>query len=313
MNRTTVFLTFSISLLLLMTGVDMAQTNAPMNVSALWDFGNPGASEKRFEALLATTTDPDDRLQVETQIARAQGLQRKFPEAHKTLDEVEKALTRASSLTRVRYFLERGRVFNSSNFPAKAHPLFVQAYEEAGRAGLDYFEVDAAHMLGIIEPADEALKWNEKAVTLSEKSSDPKAKQWLGALYNNVGWTYYDKKDYTSALDYFQRDERWYAGHNAEEATRIARYSIGKTERAMGQLKDALMIQEAIAAEIEQKHLDPDGYVFEEIAECHLALGDPEQARPYFARAYELLSKDPDLAANERPRLERLKELSGPK
>ena len=79
----------------------------------------------------------------------------------------------------------------------------------------------------------------------------------------------------------------------------------------MEQFAEALSIQECIAAEIEQKHLDPDGYVFEELAECHLALGRKEEAKPFFDRAYDLLSKDPWLAENEQKRLERLKELAG--
>jgi hypothetical protein len=42
-----------------------------------------------------------------------------------------------------------------------------------------------------------------------------------------------------------------------------------------------------------------------------LALGRKEEAKPFFDRAYDLLSKDPWLAENEQKRLERLKELAG--
>jgi hypothetical protein len=47
----------------------------------LWNFNDPAESERKFRAL------PPDA-EVQTQIARAQGLQRKFDEAHKTLDAV---------------------------------------------------------------------------------------------------------------------------------------------------------------------------------------------------------------------------------
>ncbi len=85
------------------------------------------------------------------------------------------------------------------------------------------------------------------------------------------------------------------------ERARIARYSIGKTHRAMGRYEDALALQ---------KSLKPDGYILEEIAECLLALKRPDEAKQYFARAYEELAKDEWLAANEPQRLQRLRELS---
>ena len=49
-----------------------------------------------------------------------------------------------------------------------------------------------------------------------------------------------------------------------------------------------------------------DGYVFEEIAENLDALGRPDEARPYFARAARELGKDPILPRGEPARLQRL-------
>jgi hypothetical protein len=54
-----------------------------------------------------------------------------------------------------------------------------------------------------------------------------------------------------------------------------------------------------------------DGYVYEELGECLLALGRSDEARPHFAKAYELLSQDAWLVENQKERIERLKELGG--
>ena len=54
-----------------------------------------------------------------------------------------------------------------------------------------------------------------------------------------------------------------------------------------------------------------DAYVDEELGECLLTLGQPQQARPYFARAYSALSQDAWLAEAEPARLERLRQLQG--
>ena len=54
---------------------------------------------------------------------------------------------------------------------------------------------------------------------------------------------------------------------------------------------------------------ETDGYVFEEIGECLLALKRADEARPYFAKAYEVLSKDSWLVEQESDRIKRLKRL----
>ena len=53
-----------------------------------------------------------------------------------------------------------------------------------------------------------------------------------------------------------------------------------------------------------------DGFVPEEIAENLLALGQAAQARPYFAQAHELLSRDESPDRPDDARLARLLELS---
>jgi hypothetical protein len=54
---------------------------------------------------------------------------------------------------------------------------------------------------------------------------------------------------------------------------------------------------------------ESDGYVFEEIGECLLALNREVEARPYFSKAYEILASDAWLAEQEPDRLARIKEL----
>ena len=264
-----------------------------MDIDSLWNFDDPAASEKRFRELPASA-------EVQTQIARAQGLQRRFEEAHRTLN----AITTNSPRVEVRYLLERGRVYNSSGKPDQARPLFLAAWEKAQQAKLDFFAVDAAHMIAIVEPPDSALAWNQRATAFAEQSADPKAKNWLGALYNNTGWTHYGKRDYARALEAFERSQASYAAQKRMNEVRIARYSIAKTYRAMGRVPEALAMQQEI-----QRQQPEDGYVHEEIAECLLALKRPAEAKPHFARAYKFLSQDPWLTANEPQRLERLKRL----
>jgi len=275
---------------------------------SLWDFTRPAESEQRFRRAFhgATTRDTDYRLELLTQIARAQGLQGQFAAAHRTLDTVHLGLGRSGAQTRVRYWLERGRVFNSSDHADQALPLFLQAWQLARAWRLIYYAADAAHMLGIAETPERALVWDHRALDIAESSKDPRAQRWIGPLCNNMGWTYYDRKEYMPALLYLRRARDYYETHGTAVQIRLARYSVGKALRSLGHIQQALTIQKAVEKRMEAAH-EPNGYVYEEIAECLLALKRPDEARPYFAQAYDLLSRDMDLVRSEPKRVQRLK------
>ena len=141
-------------------------------------------------------------------------------------------------------------------------------------------------------------------------STDQRARGWLGSLYNNIGWTYYEQQRYDEALEIFKKTVTFFEDPRRPDRLRIARYSVGKTLRALGQLDKALTIQMELHEDAKQRN-DPDGFVCEEIAECLLAQRKTSESKPYFARAYELLSKDDWLKRDEPKRLERLRDLGG--
>ena len=211
----------------------------------------------------------------------------------------------------MRYLLERGRTWNSSGKPELARPLFLEAWKIGSEGGEDRLAVDAAHMMGIIESPDEGVRWNLQALEFAERSPDESARLWLGSLYNNLGVTFLEKGEPEKALEYYRKSLDWHTERGSpDRPLRIARWAVARAKRGCGMVEEALTEQrelEKIYAEEEQK----SGYVFEEIAECLLALERTEEAVPYFAAAYEELSNDSWLVKNEGERLERLKELGG--
>lgn len=280
----------------------------------LWNFSNPKETEEKFRELLPqaeAARDETYKAELMTQIARTQGLQRNFDEAHKTLDEVEKWLQNHPNQHRikVRYLLERGRAFNSSKQQARAIPLFKEAWQLAESVGEDYYAVDALHMVAFAEIArpDEKLKWEERAVTLAEKSEDKRAKKWLGSLYNNMGWSYHDKKDYHKALNVFEKALAWQQEYGTKRSIEIAEWCIAKIYRLLGRTEEALEMQTKALEKAEGN--DPSGYIWEEIGECYLALKQLDKAQPFFKLAYDKLAQDPWMMANEKERMERMKKL----
>ena len=286
------------------------------NFDAMWDYQHPDSTEVIFTEMLKgmkgsseSSYDAEYHAELLTQIARTQGLQGKFIQAHATLDSVKNMLDENMKTAQIRYLLERGRVFNTSGEWEISKPLFLKAYEFGVENALDIYTLDAAHMMGIVEPPDKQLGWSLKALKIAEETSDTNCKGWLGSLYNNIGWTFHDLKEFDQALSYFQKGYDWRMEVGDKRGARIAKWTVGRCLRSLEKNDEALKLQNEIAAELEEKNLPNDGYVFEELAELYLLKGNKDQAKKNFKLAYEELSKDGWLVKNEPERLNRLKKL----
>jgi len=306
--------TFILVCVLMLAAIGQTMPEAalqPPDFDSMWDYNDPAATEKVFRELLPQAKKSKNKsyyAQLLAQIARAQGLQGNFDSANLTLDRVQKMLSDEMLVARVRYLLERGRVLNSSGSPEKAAPIFLEAWDLATASGKDYWAVDVAHMLGIVEPPEKQLYWSLQALAITEKTADQRAKGWLGPLYNNVGWTYHDLGQFDTALVYFQKGLEWREKTGDIQGTLIAKWTIGKTYHSLGRVKDALELQQDLEKEITAKELPKDGYVYEELAELYLLKEDYTHARKYFKLAYDILSQDTWLQENQPDRLAHLKD-----
>jgi tetratricopeptide (TPR) repeat protein len=273
-----------------------------VDLDALWDFGDPAASEQRFRAALAAA-DGEDAAVLRTQLARALGLQRRFGEAEATLSTVDAG---ESPLVATHLDLERGRVLRSGGDQAAARPFFVGALDRADAAGLDFLAADAAHMLAIAESGEAQVPWAERALRIAQASDDPRARRWVGSVTHNLGWTMHDLGRYEEALGYFEQALAFRVAQGDQDSVKVARWTVARCLRSLGRYDEALAIQR------ELREAGPGaGYIDEELGELLLATGQPEAAAPHFATAYRLLSGDEWLVAEEPERLRRLAELSG--
>jgi tetratricopeptide (TPR) repeat protein len=260
-----------------------------MDVSPYWNFADPAASEGAFRKALVGATTLDDELTLQTQIARSYSLRSRFDDAHALL----------------RYLLERGRTFRSAKAAERARPLFVEAAGRAHAAGLDALEIDALHMIALVEPGTEAqLEWNRRALFLARASGDEGARRWEASLANNIGWTLADAGRYEEALASFETALAARERLGKEDGIRSARWMIARTLRSMNCYDEALVILREL-----ERQGDASGFVFEEIGENLLAQKSDDAARPYFAKAWALLSADASLDRPDEERLARLHHL----
>jgi tetratricopeptide (TPR) repeat protein len=284
-------------------------------LDALWIFADPAQSEARFRAeSLRHPPGSRESNEATTQIARAQGLQRRFDAVDSTLDGVARTLDAQPARVRVRYLLKRGRRDNSSGRIAEATRWFEQALAASQRddlPGAAYYRVDALHMLAIVSPPAQAIEWHRKALAAASAAPDARTRGWRASLLNNLGWTLHDRGDYAAAL------ESWRDALAAREtmgdirAIRIARWTVARGLRSLRRLDEAEAIQRALASELASAGM-PDGYVFEELAEIALARGDRAGAQPWAAQAIAILAADPAFRTNDAARLARLADIAQP-
>ncbi len=263
-------------------------------IDKLWDYNQATESEARFRELLEAARAGEDKaflVELLSQIARAQGLQAKFDEAHQTLDEAEGLLSADMQRAKVRVLLERGRVFNSSQQQAEAMPLFEEAMQLAQEAGEEFLMVDAAHMLGIAAPPEQRLEWNLRALEMAEEAQDERAQSWRRSLYNNIGYSHMEDGHYEQAMNMFQKLLDYTESKGDADFADVARWFIAKVQRLTGDYQSALAGQLALQEKQEAKQ-PKDAYVFEELGEIYLALGKDEERRSYFKQAHETFLAD---------------------
>lgn len=271
----------------LIAAAAVAAQAATIDVDALWNYGDPAASEVRFRDALAGARG-DDALILRTQIARTLGLRKRFDDAARELDAVQAQLEQAGPEVAVRHALERGRWLRSSGRPADSLVWFERAFERAHAARLERLAADALHMRALAVPGlDERIAWNRRTIDYARASADPKARGWEASALNNIGSDLRAAGRLDESLSAFREALAAYERKGRADDTRFARWQVANVLRLQGRHDEALAQQ--LALERDAAAADaPDPYVYDELALLHAAAGNAEAADRARARAREL-------------------------
>jgi tetratricopeptide (TPR) repeat protein len=202
-------------------------------LDALWNFGDPVASEASFRAAISSTDDQQARAVLGTQLARALGLQQRYDEADRVLERVDAPVPEI----RARVALERGRLRNSGGHPEDAAGFFRNAASIAEAAGLPFLHVDALHMLGIAEPTRSDAH-TAAALAALEGVADRRTQRWRVSLHNNRGWALFGDGELTAALQEFEQALRDAEQYGTEEQRGWAREAIEECQEAIDAAAD---------------------------------------------------------------------------
>jgi tetratricopeptide (TPR) repeat protein len=267
-----------------------------VDLSVLWDFSDPALSEHRFRDALRSAVG-DDRLIIQTQIARTHVLRKDFAAARNMLQAISSDVAEAGAEVKARYWLELGRSYASHRHdPATQTPesksvarnAFATALKIAREAKLDGLAIDALHMFVFVDTAPEdQLKWNQEALAVIAASEQPEAKRWEASINSNTGEALYDLRRYDEALKYFRRALFLREQSDDSRGARDAHWHIARVLRVQNHIDDALAIQLRLERESEAAQ-QPRDYIYKELQLLYQVKGDAGRARQYEQRAKAL-------------------------
>lgn len=286
------------------------------DVDGFWNFDDLAATEVSIRGRLpAEASGPwtEESLGALTQLARLQALQGKLVESKATLEQADSFLPLIDPARRlngeIRCELERGRWWCLSKMPAKAQSHFSRAWDLALQSERMFFAIDAAVMISDIQPLKQRPAWFRKALDLAEASQQGDGRLWLGQLYMLEGWQSFDAHRYVDALESFAKSLDHHQGTGDIPGVRVAKWSIGRTMRALGRHHEALRVQQEILEDLKREG-QANGHVDLEIAECMQALRLHEEARPFYGSAHKLLADNAWYSDNHPWELKRIQKLS---
>lgn len=263
-------------------------------------------------------------LQMLSQIALMQAVQKKFDQAHTTLDDAQAQLNATDYVALARILLERGRTFQQQGDIEQAQQYFDQSYQVSKQHNLDYHTINAAHMIAIVVPAlDEKIAWNLLALDLALKTHDKKAAQWLAPLHNNLGQNYFDAHNYQKSHEYYEKALELFAGDSrySDAHKLFARWTIGRCMRALNRLDKALDIQTAILREVQNLEQAKQygmpaemfflirGFVYEELAYIFMLQEQIHEAKKYAKLALNDLENNEMFITTSPERIKDLKNI----
>ncbi len=200
---------------------------------------------------------------------------------------LEKAADRASDSDPMgwsRFLGVKGRFEWKDNDLVKARETFDRMYVFCNTNALYARAVDAAHMIAIVsEKPEDQIEWGKLGIEAAEKTDNEK---WLGPLWNNLAGTYYDVKDFESALECYLKAREYHWRFSSEVAKLYADYHVGMTYRLLGKFDEAGKWLRPVLAWAERiENHSAIGQACEDLGEIAAARGDKTEALNLFKRA----------------------------
>jgi len=187
-----------------------------------------------------------------------------------------------------RYLGVRGRFEWQDGDIMAARKTFDEMYVYCNTNGLWGRSVDAAHMIAIVaespeEQIEEQIEWGKRGIEAAESGG---VESWLGPLWNNLAGTYYDLKQFDSALACYLKAREYHWRFSGEVAKLFADYHVGMTCRLLGKYDEADQWLRPVLAWAERlgDH-SAIGQASEDLGEIEVARGNKNEGLRLLKRA----------------------------
>lgn len=234
-----------------------------------------------LKAVEAAESERDRSSQVEAlaQVARCHSLLHQLDEGETWLERARRAATPEDPQGWSRYLGVRGIFERERGNRDRAKATFIEMYEYCTRQGLHRRAIDAVHHIAIVAPPDEQVAWAHKGIDAAEKAGDEK---WLAVLWNNLGATFEDRKQYDSALEAYVKAREFHHKTGDESARLVADWAVGHAYRLVGKNDTAMeWLKKTLVSARERYTKNPGpetaewvGFCLQDIGEVLLAKED---------------------------------------
>lgn len=224
------------------------------------------------------------------QVARVNLIQGDKEVGRKFLDEAAERASASDPMGWSRYLGVRGRFEWQDDDLVQARKTFDEMYVYCNTNALWSRAVDAAHMIAIVaETVDEQIEWGKRGIEAAESGG---VESWLGPLWNNLGATYYDDKQFDSALDAYLKAREYHWQYSGETGKLYADYHVGMTYRHLGRFDEAAQWLRPVLAWAERlgDH-SAIGQACEDLGEAAIGIGNREEGLVLLRRAREEYKK----------------------
>ncbi|UCD63708.1 MAG: hypothetical protein JSW34_13350 [Candidatus Zixiibacteriota bacterium] len=225
-----------------------------------------------------------------SQMARMSLLMEKKDEGRTFLEEAGARASDSDPMGWSRYLGVRGRFEWKDGDLAAARKTFDDLYTYCHVNALWGRAIDAANMLAIVsETSDEQIEWSLRGIEAAEAADE---ERWLGPLWNNLAATYYDLKQFDSALQSYLNARDYHWRFSQETSKLFADYHVGMAYRAVGDLDNAAMWLRPVLAWAERlDNHSAIGQACEELGEIAVARGRKSEGVSLLKRARDEYKK----------------------
>jgi tetratricopeptide (TPR) repeat protein len=239
------------------------------------------ALDKYRAAAERAAAEKNAQVEVEAaaQVARCHSLLGRRREGTPWLVRAADRADRNEPLGWSRFLGVRGIFERESGDKVRAKATFVEMFEFCAANQLPRRAVDAVHHIAIVVPAAEQPDWALKGIREAEKLGDD---AWLAVLWNNLGATYEDLRQYDRSLEAYRKARTFHHKTGDESRKLAADWAVAHALRLSGKPGEALEILVPALAWAEKRHarepgaetLEWVGWCKKDLGECRAALGD---------------------------------------